>query len=93
MPHRWIRQRRDRRLGRHHPRQGLRTRRLRPRMGRDQRLGRVGRLSPPRAEFDPSRQDRLRPRGDRCPRRIPQARRQPARPSPGEARDRLPLRP
>ena len=92
-PDRRVRIRGDRRLGRDDARQGLRPQRLRPRMGRDQRLRGVGRLPAPRAEHDPPRQDRPRPRPGRRPRRIPQARRQPPRPPPGRAGHRLPLRP
>ena len=92
-PDRRVRVRRDRRLGRDDAGQGLRPQRLRPRVGRDQRLRRLGRLPPPRAEHDPAGQDRPRPRPGRRPRRVPQARRQPPRPPPGRARHRLPLRP
>ncbi len=56
-----VRQWRDRRLGRNDAGQGLSPRRLRPRMGRDQRLGGLGRLPPARAEHDPAGQDRPRP--------------------------------
>ena len=50
-----VRQRRHRRVGRDDAGQGLPSRRLRPRMGRDQRLRRLGRLPVARAEHDPAR--------------------------------------
>ena len=93
VPDRRIRRRRDRRLGGDDAGQGLSPRRLRPRVGRDQRLGRLGRLPAARAQHDPARQDRPGPGPGRRARRVPQAGRQPARPGRGRARDRLPLRP
>ena len=80
VPDRRVRQRRDRRLGRDDAGQGLSPRRLRPRVGRDQRLGGLGRLPPARAQHDPAGQDGPGPRPGAGARRVPQARRQPARP-------------
>ena len=88
VPDRRVRQRRDGRLGGDDTGQGLRPRRIRPRVGRDQRLRRLGRLSPARAEHDPPRQDRLRPRAGGRARGVPQARRQPARPDARASRRR-----
>ena len=68
-----VRQRRHRRLGRNHAGQGLPSRRLRPRVGRDQRLGGLGRLPPARAQHDPAGQDRPRPGSGRRARRVPEA--------------------
>ena len=93
VPDRRVRQRRDRRLGRDDPGQGLRPRRLRPRVGRDQRLGGLGRLPAARAEHHPAGQDRPGPGPGPRARRVPQAGRQPPRPGPGRAGHRLPLRP
>ena len=56
-----VRQRGDRRLGGNDAGQGLSPRRLRPRMGRDQRLGGLGRLPSARAQHDPAGQDRPGP--------------------------------
>ena len=77
---------RHRRLGGDDPGQGLPPRRLRPRVGRDQRLGGLGRLPAPRAEHDPARQDGPRPGPGGRPRRVPQAGRQPPRPAPRASR-------
>ncbi len=72
---------------------GLRSRRLRPRVGGDQRLGGVGCLPAARAQYDSPGQDGPGPRCGRGSGRISQARRQPARPRGGRTRHGLPLRP
>ena len=88
VPDRRVRQRGHRRLGRDHAGQGLPSRRLRPRVGRDQRLGRLGRLPAARAQHDPAGQDRPGPGPGPRARRVPQARRQPARPQRRASRPR-----
>ena len=74
VPDRRVRLRRDRRLGGHDAGQGLPSRRLRPRVGRDQRLGGIGRLPPARAEHDPPGQDRPGPGSGRRSRRVSSSR-------------------
>ena len=82
--HRRVHLRRDGRLGRHDAGQGLSPRRLRPRMGRDQRLRGLGRLPVARAEQHPAGQDRPGLDAGRSAARVLEAGRQPRDPDQGE---------